>query len=270
MPSPFPGMDPYLESATHWSDFHSRYVNVLSERIGDLLPRNYVARIEEEEVVIIEPDGFLKRAVPDVAVVRDPLRTSGRQSNAGTATVAPGMEPITVTNLQLLDPHTQAYIKIVRLPEHELVTVLELLSPVNKGGDGRGFYIEKRQRLMGQPVNIVELDLIRAGKRLGGFSRALPTGDYYAFVSRADRRPYTEVYFWGVRRRLPLIPVPLRGSDPDIQLDLGAAFAVAYERGRYAGIVDYSAPPPPPPFAGEDAEWVVQTARAAVGAGGPG
>ena len=260
MPSPFPGMDPYLESPTHWSDFHSTLIHALREAINDRLPRNYAARIEEE-VVFIQPDVLPRKIGPDVMVARDPLRTSGTHGGAAVATVA-DVEPVTLGNVQSLDPHTEAHVRIVRLPDHELVTVVELFSPTNKYGDGRGFYIEKRERLMGQPVNIIELDLIRAGKRLGGFDRALPPGDYYAFVSRADRRPYTDVYTWGARRRLPPIPVPLRAPDPDVKVDLGAAFAVAYERGRYAGIVDYSAQPPPPPFAPEDAEWVTQTARA--------
>ena len=47
-------------------------------------------------------------------------------------------------------------------------------------------------------------------------------------------------------------------------LDLGAAFAVAYERGRYGPMIDYAAAPPPPPFAPDDAQWVAQTARALV------
>jgi hypothetical protein len=263
MPSPFPGMDPYLESPTHWSDFHSTFIHALRESINDRLPRNYVARIEEE-VVLLQPDVLPKRVGPDVAVARDPLRTSGTQGGSGRVATAPELEPVTLANVQSLDPHTEAYIRIIRLPGHELVTVLELFSPTNKGGDGRGFYIEKRERLMGQPVNIVELDLIRAGKRLGGFDRPLPPGDYYAFVSRADRRPRTEAYAWTVRSRLPIVPVPLRAPDADVRLDIGTAFAVAYERGRYAGIVDYTALPPPPAFGPEDAEWVVQTAGAAT------
>lgn len=263
MPSPFPGMDPYLESPTHWSDFHSRFVNVLSEAINDHLPRNYVARIEEE-VVVVEPDVLDRKIGPDVAVSRDPLRTSAGRGTSAAAAHPADVEPVTLSNQQMLDPHTEAYVRVVRLPDLELVTVLELLSPTNKGGDGRGFYIEKRQRLMGQPVNIVEIDLIRAGKRLGGFSQALPAGDYYAFVSRADRRPNTDVYPWTVRRNLPAIPLPLRTPDADVKVDLGAAFAVAYERGRYWKLIDYTKPPPPPPFSPEDAEWVAQTARAGV------
>jgi hypothetical protein len=262
MPSPFPGMDPYLESPTYWSDFHSRFVNVLSEVIAEKLPRNYAARIDEE-VVIVEPEGRGKEVRPDIALARDPLRTSGASSATATAV---DLEPVTLSNVVVLDPRTQPYIRIVRLPGHELVTVLELLSPTNKGSEGRSFYLDKRQRLMNSPVSLVELDLLRAGKRFEGFDRPLPPGDYYAFVSRAERRPSTDVYAWKVQRRLPPIPVPLRDRDPDVLLDLGAAFAVAYGRGRYGLMIDYSAPPPPPAFAPDDAQWVAQTAGAGAGA----
>jgi hypothetical protein len=228
--------------------------------MNDRLPRNYTARIEEE-VVIVEPEVRGKEIRPDVAVARDPLRTSGAPS---ATAVAVDLEPVTLSNVLVLDPRTQPYIRIVRLPDHELVTVLELLSPTNKGSEGRGFYLDKRQRLMNSPASLVELDLLRAGKRFEGFTRPLPPGDYYAFVSRADRRPDTDVYSWNVRRKLPTIPVPLRAPDRDVLLDLGAAFAVAYERGRYGPMIDYAAAPPPPPFAPDDAQWVAQTARALV------
>ena len=175
MKSPFPGMDPYLESPTHWSDFHLTFVGALREAIADRLPHNYVARIEED-VVIVQPDLPMKELYPDVGVARDPFRTSGTSAPGGGVASQVEVNPVTLENIQSLEPHTQAYIRIVRLPAHELVTVLELLSPTNKGGDGRGFYIEKRQRLMAQPVHIVEIDLIRAGKRLGGFSKPLPAG----------------------------------------------------------------------------------------------
>jgi hypothetical protein len=41
---------------------------------------------------------------------------------------------------------------------------------------------------------------------------------------------------------LPAIPIPLRAPDPDVWLDLGAVFAMTYERGRYARSVDYDGP----------------------------
>lgn len=47
MPSPFPGMDPYLESPKHWSDFHYRFIAHWCEILNEHLPRRYAARVEE-------------------------------------------------------------------------------------------------------------------------------------------------------------------------------------------------------------------------------
>ena len=45
MSSPFPGMDPYLES--HWRDVHTRMMTYLCDQIQDQLPPNLVARVEQ-------------------------------------------------------------------------------------------------------------------------------------------------------------------------------------------------------------------------------
>ena len=260
MPSPFPGMDPYLESPTQWSDVHNRLINVLSEVIADQLPDNYFARLGED-VVLITPEISLRQGrEPDVLISRDPLRSGG-----GAAAIIGGMRraPTRLANVDYRDPHAETFIEILRLPDLEVVTVLELLSPTNKAGEGRGFYSEKRQQLLRQRIHIVELDLIRAGRR-PDLDSPLPPGDYYAFVSRGDRRPYCDVYPWLVRDPLPVLPIPLVAPDVDIEIDLQAAFRTAYLRGRYERLVRYDLPPPPPSFAGDDAEWVTQTARQAL------
>jgi hypothetical protein len=61
-------------------------------------------------------------------------------------------------------------------------------------------------------------------------------------VARAERRPDCDVYAWTIRDPLPRIPIPLLAPDPDVVLDLGSVFATEYERGRYARLIDYSAP----------------------------
>jgi hypothetical protein len=248
-------MDPYLESPTHWSDFHHRFIGTLSEAISDRVPANYFARIGED-VVLIEPELPRQGREPDVLVSRDPLRTGG-----GALALAAGarVEPTQRSNIEYLDPHTETFIEILRLPNQEVVAVLELLSPTNKSGDGRGFYLEKRQQLLRQKVHIVELDLIRAGRRLQ-LDKPLPRGDYYAFVSRSDRRPYCDVYPWTVRDALPLLPIPLLAPDPDVEINLGDAFRVAYQRGRYERLIQYQQAVPAPSFAGADAEWVAGVA----------
>ncbi len=57
--------------------------------------------------------------------------------------------------------------------------------------------------------------------------------------------------------RLPVIRVPLRGSDPDVPLDLQAAFDHVYDSGAYdVELADnYAADPPPPPIAADALAW---------------
>ena len=258
MPSPFPGMDPYLESPAHWSDFHATFIQEVRDAINDRLPENYVARVGEH-VSLVNPVFEVPGGpsfYPDVTVMR---RDTAGAGGTSTALITPPV--VTLTNIESLDPHTETYIQVVRLPEQELVTVLELLSPTNKYGDGRGEYMRKRREFREQRVNLVELDLLRAGVRIEFFERP-PPGHYYAFVSRGTRPALTDAHAWTVRSRWPTIPVPLRPPDADVAINLAQPFASAYEKGRYWKLIDYSKPPPPPAFAADDADWVAQTAAA--------
>jgi hypothetical protein len=90
----------------------------------------------------------------------------------------------------------------------------------------------------------VELDLLRGGRRLP-LKKPLPAGDGYYFVSRADDRPNCQVSAWPLPHPLPTLPVPLRAPDPDLPIDLGAVFTIAYDRGRFQRRIDYRGPLPP-------------------------
>jgi hypothetical protein len=256
MPSPFPGMDPYIESPVHWPDFHGRFINALSETISETLPEAYFARIQED-AVLLEPAPPAYKVIPDVLVGADaPDGTSG----AGVASSVATLEPTTLPNIVALDPHLEYFIEIIRMPEAEVVTVVEVLSPMNKQADGRGLYTNKRGRLLRtESVNLVEIDLLRAGRRIQ-LGKPLPQSHYHAFVSRADRRPDCDVYSWTVRQKLPNIPIPLRAPTPDASADLARAFELAYQRGRYGRMIRYAEPPPPPAFSPEDAAWVASLA----------
>ncbi|HEV8061334.1 MAG TPA: DUF4058 family protein, partial [Gemmataceae bacterium] len=79
MPSPFPGMDPYLETPALWSDFGSRFNTYLGDALMDCLPENYEARIDEK-VSLVEVTPPKKKLIePDVAITqRAPSRISGQ------------------------------------------------------------------------------------------------------------------------------------------------------------------------------------------------
>jgi hypothetical protein len=140
------------------------------------------------------------------------------------------------------------------------VTVIEILSPTNKSGLGRGEYLHKRRQFLDQPVHLVEIDLLLRGLRLP-MGAALPPGDYFALVSRLERRDTSDVYAWSVRRLLPTIPIPLAQPDPDVSLDLAMAVGRAYDQGRYARLVNYTAAVDLP-LAPDDRAWVEDLAHA--------
>jgi len=117
-----------------------------------------------------------------------------------------------------------------------MVTVIELLSPANKvSRDGRTEYLAKRNALLRSQSHLVELDLLRSGERLPTVE-AHPHGDFFAFVSRTERRPQADVYAWNLVQPLPTIPIPLGEGDADVMLDLQSTFNSTYDRAGY----DYS------------------------------
>ena len=271
MPSPFPGMDPYLEGPAHWSDFHFRFINRMADAINERLPDRYATRVGEHVMAITpvrpDPAGDESAAayLPDVTAIDRrpdafrPTSILGEPSadEGGTATLA----PTALGYVRYDDDYAELFLEVLRLPDMAVVTVIELMSPTNKYGEGRGLYGRKRRRLLARPVHIVEFDLLRAGPRLQ-FDRPVPAGHYFAFVSRAGRRPITDAYGWSVRDRLPTVPIPLSGTDPDVMLPLAEPFAGTYRAARYGLLIDYSAPPPRPPFAADDAAWVADRLRA--------
>ncbi len=239
MRSPFPGMDPYLESPALWSDFHASFITYWRDALLACLPDHYEARIDEKvHLVELSPTTRRKLIEPDLAVTR---RGTGRAPSAAPPGVAT-LEPITLSNVIEEETH-ERHIEILHRPDRTLVAVLELLSPGNKEEPGRTLYLGKRNALLYHPVHIVEVDLLLKGQRLP-LEQELPAGDYYVLLSRSDDRPRCQVYSWALPQPLPAIPIPLLTPDPDVWIDLGAVFATTYERGRYARSVDYTASPP--------------------------
>ena len=95
--------------------------------------------------------------------------------------------------------------------------------------------------------------------------KPMPTGDYYALVARAQRRPDCDVYAWSIREPLPMIPIPLKVLDSDVMLNVDDPFAVlAYQRGRYGRTIDYSRLLDLP-LEPKDKAWAEEIATSAMG-----
>lgn len=246
MPSPFPGMDPYLEDPARWPDVHVTVVTALRDALMQRLRPRYVVRVEERVYVLGEDEEELIR--PDLAVL---------PRAAAAAPPAPsGRVPVPVVVPIVVAAEQRERFLEVRVPESgEVVTVIELLSPTNKRGPrsaGREAYLAKRRAVLASPAHLVELDLLRGGARVP-MARPLPPGDYHVIVSHAERRPRCDVYAMRLREPLPVIPFPLRG-DEAVEVDLQAVLEQAYANGAYDLDVDYDRPASPP-LGDEDAGW---------------
>ena len=193
--------------------------------------------------------------LPDVAVTRSGERAQV-ETRSATAVAEDAFETIP---LVLLEQKPETYLKIVHRPDRVLVTVIELLSPTNKG-EGRRGYMLRHLDLLHEPVHLVELDFLVSGQRMP-LARPWPKGDYHALVSRAEQRPDCQVYSWSVRQALPKIAIPLKEPDPNFRLDLGAVLSTTYERGRNPHLSDYTRDLALP-LSDEDRAWAEGLARA--------
>lgn len=252
MPSPFPGMDPYLELQV-WQDFHTRMITVLSERlISEIQPRYFILVEHRIYVEGVDGDGDSVRVADIPLLSGDAFAAPALSSSSERVAVA------VECMLSMPTPRKEARLAIYDHETGEVVTVIELLSPSNKRrhGDGRREYLAKRQEFFEKTFNLVELDLLRGGARLP-LVGSLPPGDFYTIISRANRRPRCEVYAWTLRDKLPPIPIPLKRGDADAFVPLQDVFDTVYQRARYDLSVKYDAPLEPP-LSEVELQWAKQ------------
>jgi hypothetical protein len=229
-------MDPYLEISGDCRDFHARFLNGCAETLAERLPDNYVARIEEQFQDLEYPQDAEQHRYPGVAVAQIHPAPKATAAATAIATLEPEVIPLVTT---VVEEVKERWIEIRRRPGWTPVTIIELLSPTNKHGNGFDDYLNKRVALIARTIHLVEMDLLIEGHRLP-IGRPL-RGDYHALVSRTEERPLSNVYSWPVRQALPTIPIPLLAPDLDIPLDLAAVFTTVYRRGQYQRSIDYGA-----------------------------
>jgi hypothetical protein len=141
-----------------------------------------------------------------------------------------------------------------------LVTIVEILSPANMYGEGRLEYNQRRVELLRTDTHLLEIDLLRQGARIA-LQGEVPSAHYYVYLSRRQRRPFTQVWPIDLRARLPRVPVPLLPPDPDVTLDIQAAVRACFDLVGYERLLDYSAPPPPPALDDGELAWVEERRR---------
>lgn len=266
MPSPFPGMDPYLEGDL-WQEFHETLANAIRAQLLPMLRPKYVALLAkryilDQPVMAVMDVGYEPRPFyPDVHVMKtaaSSISATGMRAAVSAPTVeviSPMPEEVPTTSVEIRD-----------LADRRLVTVIELLSPGNKYGSGAEQYQERRQGILRTQTHLLEIDLIRRGARIP-VAGHLPPAPYYIYLSRFQRRPRTEVWAIHLQEPLPVVPVPLLPPDADVSLDLQGALAACFELVGYERLLSYSEPPPPPPLPEPEAEWVQERVKWAFQSG---
>jgi hypothetical protein len=264
MPSPFPGMDPYLEAPELWRGFHARFLTVASGFLNRDLRAEYYVEVDERLYVVGPEDESYQLFLPDLALVRDAGQTTVEVAANGTSGDDWQGLAVTAPTLTLRAPLIEireTFLRIERTDSREVVTVVEMLSPTNKHpGNGRSAYDDKRRKLLRTGVNLVEIDLLRDGLTFlpaaadmaHDYSVAVwePTGDDHP-LSRQTR-----IWLFDVTASLPRIPIPLHRGDGQIVLDLQAVFEETWSLARYEKRMDYSMSPPPPSLRADARAWL--------------
>jgi hypothetical protein len=248
-------MDPYLEAPEIWRGFHHSLADEIKAQLNAVLSPRYYADVEVCTVLEEVSIAAAKTVYPGAAVLE-----TAPPALAGTTAVAIPAAPIQRLAMLL----EQQQIRTVQVRETDtdtLVTAIEILSPVNKRGEGLHTYREKRRSLLRSDVHFIELDLLRGGERPGWEVNDSPLAcDYVVLVNRAFRGDMRQSEIWPValHEPLPICPVPLLPPDPGVPLHLSEVLTDVYRRAAYARRIAYTSPVPPPPLRPGMQRWLAE------------
>lgn len=245
MPSPFPGMDPYLEGYL-WPDVHSALAARIRQQLVPQLRPRYIARLgiyliedtaSENDIGIMYPvvEVMLIEAMRPVSPTLPPPLAPPSTAITPASISVPVVLPVEVqvTNVEIRDSAS-----------NQVITSIEILSPINKREPGLTPYRLKRRRLYQAGVHLIELDLLRRGTRPVAHPR-IPATPYLVALTHAHAGK-TDVWPITLQTALPTIPVPLRPPDEAAVLDLSSALHAVYDEAAYDLSLDYTQDPPPP------------------------
>jgi len=252
MPTPFPGMDPYLEKPGLWVQIHASLIVDIQRFLTPLLRPHYNVAIEQRTYLTFLSPDEQSSGIPDI-LLASPIDEDDDDIAVATAPMV--TRPL-VSELPMPQVVTERYLEVRDAVNKEVITVIEVLSPANKKGrEGRAQYERKRLKVLASLTNLVEIDLIRAGKP---FPMKVKRASHYRIVvSRSWQRPKADIYLFGVRDKIPDFPIPLQEGETEPVLPLNQILHELYDLGGYDLAIDYRQKTEPP-LAEKDAKWVAQ------------
>jgi hypothetical protein len=247
-------MDPWLENPLIWLDFHNSLITAIRDAI--------VPRVAPKYFVAVEQRTYESRAGASVYVGRPDVGvvwTGESQSLPSPGEIRP-LSGSGVLDLDVEVPVSERarewYLEVREAVKGKLVTVVEVLSTTNKlRQPGRRQYLKKRERIFESRTSLIEIDLIRAGKRMPLEIANPVRGDYRILVSRGKSRPLARLLVFGLRQAIPEVPIPLLPGEDEPGLDLNSVVHDLYDRARFDLRLDYKVPAPPPRLKQADIHW---------------
>ncbi|HSH02753.1 MAG TPA: DUF4058 family protein [Anaerolineae bacterium] len=240
MKSPFPGMDPYLEHHALWPDVHNSLITALRDVLAPLVAPHYYVGVESRAYVMKhDGDHFLGR--PDVSVIGD----GGQASRPSVPAVVTDEVAFLEVELPIWDEVDHYYLEVRAVRTDELVTLIEVLSPVNKvSRAGRGEYLQKRQDVLQSQTNLIEIDLLRSGEPMPLNQQVV--SDYRILVSPGWLRRKAHLYAFNLPMLIPSFPLPLMPDEEQPMIHLNDILHQLYERARFDLRLDYGVAAVPP------------------------
>lgn len=239
MPTPFPGMDPYLERPGIWSQVHTNLIVEIQRHLARELRPKYTVAIEQRTyVAVADPstnegvNGWMGEWVK-----MSPPHPFTPSSPPSEASAAYSVE------VPLPEEVRERYLEVRDQVTGEVITIIEILSPSNKIAHRRR-YLRKRLAILGSDTGLVEIDLLHAGMPMP-MKGNLPRSHYRILISRAADRPKAEALLFNVQQPIPDVPIPLRPGEKEPLLPLNELLHRVYDAGGYDLMVDYSRPPEP-------------------------
>ena len=250
MPSPFPGMNPYLEHPELFPGLHHWLIIEIARFLSPQLRPKYRVAVEVRMYETTDENSLLV-GIPDVTVRSRQTATDSTINNVAVA--APATEPVRVT-VPMPVTIKEGYLEVREVGTEALITTIEILSPSNKrSGKGRQMYEEKRYQVLGSRTNLVEIDLLRKGEPMRFFDNNIES-HYRILVCRGDKRPYADLYAFNLQDVIPNFPLPLRSGDTEPVINLQALLNEVYDVSGYDLVVDYSQDAVPA-LSEQDAVW---------------
>ncbi len=245
MPSPFPGVDPYIENSIFWKGFHNGFITFAAAALNAILPAGYAANYEER-VYVVPPERSL---YPDILVLHKP--TGNSAPNLGAIAVLEAGAPHGILTVHSEEVR-EGFVEVRSSDDwDDIITIIELLSPANKavGSIGRDEYLQKQSEILRSATNLLEIDLLRKGfHTVAAPLEGLRLHGQFDAVISLHLHSSAQYPFWLNRlpEPLPAISVPLASGTPSVVLDLQNIYDQTYNAGPYSRRVDYRAVPTPP------------------------